>query len=552
MERLRLHTSHVYGQVRQTRITWRTLRRVLFFIFTTALVVGIAIISIKDVVRRRREALESDFPDFKAENKEKFSRKNLASKADSPFLVGCRVPDTEAPRADAAFVMLARNSEIEDVVLSIKSMERHFNQWFNYPWVFLNDVEFDENFKATVKQYTNAEVEFGTVPQEHWDFPEDIDPDLLAESIESQGDRGIMYGNMASYHRMCRFYSGHFFDHPLVTKREWYWRVEPDVQFFCDLTYDPFVEMAKHNKKYGFTVSIQELYYTVPSLFKETKSFIQQLGIKVGSAWDFVATKYFTKKGQNAYEYAGVDKKTKLRKEVERNLNLKKILAMENKSDRHLEKIKDFKHVRDIFKKAYEKPPLFEDKYDDEEYNLCHFWTNFEIARVDLFRSETYQNYFKHLDQSGGFYRERWGDAPVHSLAIAMMLDKEELHYFRDIGYQHTTLGHCPNNAPEGQLAYEPSLNFREEVKKSWYDVFMGDGPDAPVRNGVGCRCRCPRKRKELEDRNGACIRQFVKIMADDYKAEEPVDVDVMERNVLRSIDRYLRRGGQVGAKGIA
>lgn len=537
-------------QIKRMRLTLRVLRRVLLAIAAITLLVLVTIWSVKTTKRRRREARESDLPDFKTPNNENFYWKNLASKADYPFEVGCRVPDTSAPRENAAFVMLARNSELDDVLSSMYSMERHFNQWFNYPWVFLNDVDFNPDFKAAVKKATNAEVEFGTVPKEHWEFPGSIDKDLLDESIESQGDRSIMYGNMASYHKMCRFYSGHFFDHPLVAKREWYWRVEPDVQFFCDLTYDPFVEMAKNNKKYGFTVTIQELYYTVPSLFKETKAFIKEQGIEVNSAWDFVATKFFTKKGKNAQDYDNVDNEDSLRKEVEKNLNLKKILATKKKTDQHLKKIEDFKFVRNIFEKAYEKPPLFEDKFENEEYNLCHFWTNFEIARVDLFKSKTYQDYFNYLENSGGFYRERWGDAPVHSLAVAMMLKKEELHYFRDIGYKHTTLGHCPRNAPGKQLPYKPSENFKEIVEKKWYSSFISDGPDEPGNNGVGCRCRCPSKHRDIEDRNAHCIKHYVKVMADDYQSPRAVDVDSMESQVQRSIDRYLRRGGEVGLHG--
>lgn len=44
------------------------------------------------------------------------------------------------------------------------------------------------------------------------------------------------------------------------------------------------------------------------------------------------------------------------------------------------------------------------------EYNLCHFWSNFEIGSLSFYRSEAYQKYFEYLDQTGGFYYE------VHSL----------------------------------------------------------------------------------------------------------------------------------------
>ena len=74
------------------------------------------------------------------------------------------------------------------------------------------------------------------------------------------------------------------------------------------------------------------------------------------------------------------------------------------------------------------------------EYNLCHFWSNFEIADLNFFRSDTYLEYFNHLDKAGGFFYERWGDAPVHSLAIGMFLPKEKIHFFENIGYYHAPL----------------------------------------------------------------------------------------------------------------
>lgn len=46
-------------------------------------------------------------------------------------------------------------------------------------------------------------------------------------------------------------------------------------------------------------------------------------------------------------------------------------------------------------------------------YNLCHFWSNFEIGDLNFFRSESYLRFFEYLDKAGGFFYERWGDAPV-------------------------------------------------------------------------------------------------------------------------------------------
>jgi mannosyltransferase len=169
-------------------------------------------------------------------------------------VTGCLEPDTSKPRANAAFVVLARNKELEGVIQSIKSIERHFNRWYHYPYVFLNDGDFNATFKETIANYTSSPVEFGKIDPKAWGFPDWIDPKVAKEGIAKQGDAAIMYGGMESYHAMCRFYSGYvvplqmakgymltqscrfFYKHELLAKYEWYWRLEPEIKYFCDIT----------------------------------------------------------------------------------------------------------------------------------------------------------------------------------------------------------------------------------------------------------------------------------------------------------------------------
>lgn len=485
--------------------------------------------------------------DIEASADNLMSEKKISSKIDSPFQIGCRVPEVTQPRANATFVVLARNSEVKNVVKSMKSMERHFNQWFNYPWVFLNDEPFDDDFKNTVNRYTSSKVEFGTIPAKEWNFNEDIDADEIREHIASQGDRRIMYGSSESYHKMCRFFSGYFYKHELVRKRDWYWRVEPDVEFFCDLTYDPFVEMEKRKKKYAFTVVIDELYYTVPGLFRETRSFIRKNDINVGNAWNLFVKDYKHVVGKNAANYDGLNSRADILLAIEMNLTLKRFLAMKNKKDDHVSEY-DLELITNLFLKLRQKPQLYEDRLDLEEYNLCHFWSNFEIARTDLFNSPQYDAYFNHLETSGGFYKERWGDAPVHSLAVGMMLDLEEIHYFRDIGYMHSTLSHCPGNSRRNQVKYEPSEEYylQDLTKDSHWLT-----PDGPRPNGVGCRCRCP-KSKEIEDSESSCIRLWADITADKYVPPKPIDTDFWETEIDDRLNKFLVNGGTLGENNIA
>lgn len=90
-------------------------------------------------------------------------------------------------------------------------------------------------------------------------------------------------------------------------------------------------------------------------------------------------------------------------------------------------------------------------------------WSNFEVGNLDWLRSQAYLDFFDILDKDGGFFYERWGDAPVHSIAAGLLLKKEEIHFFDDIGYWHVPFTHCPTSEQkrlENKCHCNPKDNF--------------------------------------------------------------------------------------------
>ncbi|TID25852.1 glycosyltransferase family 15 protein [Venturia nashicola] len=298
-----------------------------------------------------------------------------------------------SPRMNATFVTLARNSDVWDIARSIRQVEDRFNRKFNYDWVFLNDADFDETFKKVTTSLASGKTRYGKIPKEHWSFPEWIDVDRAAKVREEMHEKKIIYGDSISYRHMCRYESGFFFRHPIMMEYEWYWRVEPSIELFCDINYDTFKFMADNKKKYSFVLSLYEYVETIPTLWDSVKSFMKE-------------------------------------------------------------------HPEHIVK---DNSMAFLSDDGGATYNHCHMWSNFEIGNLNWLRSKAYIDYFNKLDKDGGFFYERWGDAPVHSIAAALMLPKEEIHFFNDIAYYHVPFTHCPTGEDyrmEHKCHCNPKDNF--------------------------------------------------------------------------------------------
>lgn len=289
-------------------------------------------------------------------------------------------------KQNAVIMILCRNSDKNDIAKTLTNFEEKFNKKHQYPYVFLNDQEFTEDFKETLNSVTQHRADYGIIAPEDWDMPKNINLKKAQDYWTVMRQQGVPYAETMSYHNMCRYFSRTFYKHPLVQKYEYYWRIEPSVTFHCDIDYDVFDKMKENNYQYSFVITIYEYMATIKSLMKTTAQFL-----------------------------------------LENNI--------ENKNS-----------LKFMFERG--------------KYNGCHFWSNFEIASFDFFRLKTYNDYVDFLEKTGGFYYERWGDAPIHSIAAALFLNKEQVHFFEDIGYTHDIFMHCPKNGKNCNCDPARSVDF--------------------------------------------------------------------------------------------
>ena len=314
----------------------------------------------------------------------------------------------------ATLISLVRNSELSEIAPSVGQIEEVFNNKFNYPWTFFNDEEFKMILESKIQKAAgNSNCTFITIDKEDWMEPEYINTTLALELGKQMREVDVIqYADMPSYHRMCRWNSGKFFDPPEMQQYGYYWRVEPKTKYFCEIDYDVFAYMDTYDKDYGFVINLYDAPQSVRSLWPTVQKFFQQHPEYIHP--------------NNALQW----------------------LTQESRPDHNALA---------------------------NGYSTCHFWSNFEIGRLDFFRSQPYRDYFDHLDRSGGFFYERWGDAPVHSISLAMMTDKSRIHWFQDIGYEHPPYYNCPTSGKckkcePGKFSMYDSLE-PENCMPEWFKV---------------------------------------------------------------------------------
>lgn len=105
--------------------------------------------------------------------------------------------------------MLARNEDLEKAVDSITSLEKHFNRWFHYPIVFLNDRPWDQEFVDALTDVASGTVTFDVISEDMWGYPEWIDQNRSRSLMSELAANEVAYADVESYHHMCRFNSGY-------------------------------------------------------------------------------------------------------------------------------------------------------------------------------------------------------------------------------------------------------------------------------------------------------------------------------------------------------
>ncbi|EPZ34643.1 nucleotide-diphospho-sugar transferase [Rozella allomycis CSF55] len=104
--------------------------------------------------------------------------------------------------------------------------------------------------------------------------------------------------------------------------------------------------------------------------------------------------------------------------------------------------MKEFHETVTDFWELTTKPDLI--RNDDKSYNLCHFWTNFEIMHIPSFQSISYKEFSDFVDATGLIYTSRLSDGPIRTIGVMRNFKTNEIAHLSDFGYIHTSHSFCP------------------------------------------------------------------------------------------------------------
>lgn len=137
--------------------------------------------------------------------------------------------------------------------------------------------------------------------------------------------------------------------------------------------------MIANNKTYGFTIAVKELKETVPNIFRYASAYKRVNNITSKGLWE---------------------------------------MFVEPQPEKEESKPEDDPNYHpplseNILESGGNLPDIDPEAMEGEKYNMCHFWSNFEIARLSWFRSKEYEDFFQMMDKSGGFWMERVSRTPT-------------------------------------------------------------------------------------------------------------------------------------------
>ena len=159
---------------------------------------------------------------------------------------GCAAPEARVDRA--AFVYLVHSYRVDQLVDSLASVFKFFNNAFRYPILLFHEPSLDTSAAAATLSALLSPEQLCLVRwlEVTFSFPPGFD-------AQAALDEGVVYPQFfPGYHHMCAFWASHVFSHPAIRGLDYYVRLDTDSQFTAPITYDFIRFFKERGFEYGY------------------------------------------------------------------------------------------------------------------------------------------------------------------------------------------------------------------------------------------------------------------------------------------------------------
>ncbi|QUC21037.1 uncharacterized protein UV8b_05278 [Ustilaginoidea virens] len=163
-------------------------------------------------------------------------------------------------------------------------LEDAFNRKYMYDWIFFSTEQLSEKFRRYTSNATLATCIYEVIRNSDvgthcWrttrQGPDGAPTQASQESPSPSPTRAEYLDPLQSLRQIQRWNNGPFAREKRLQSYDWFWRIEPGVQFTFDITFDVFRFMRDHNITYGSNRATVAPFHT-SSLSQQVQRFMDK------------------------------------------------------------------------------------------------------------------------------------------------------------------------------------------------------------------------------------------------------------------------------------
>jgi len=206
------------------------------------------------------------------------------------------------------------------------------------------------------------------------------------------------------YRHMCRFFGGKVFDQPILSQYDYFWRLDSDSYLLSPLPLDVFGVMSGREEE-GEEEREEEREEGGEEEREEKNG-------RKGGGYD--------------YGFLGIGRED------------------ESVAVGLWDVVKEYMAENNMAATPLLERFATRTSTGELEWDRSYFYTNFEVGSLSFFRSPSFVHFFDYLDRKKGIYKYRWGDAPIHLLAVSLLSDHDRIVRFKSVAYAHKAFVNLP------------------------------------------------------------------------------------------------------------